>query len=916
MKRKEKIAPGPRGGFYLGLKMFGSGVKKQAMIETLRRAQAKNLSIEKARSFQDVLSPLDMKNSKLKDAAMKKQKIKRAGVANPKEVYEEIVEKWEKGNKNVQSAIEKLSVRATRFDKAKEADFVKAFETVSLSIDSFRVMLLRVFQLTFTDEEFEETCAIFDRHKNKSIDGNEFLVCFTLLGALAKSKRAEGIRKAEQMFKDKEKAVADERRARLLAKGEKKVDYEYSGEEKDSALTKYRAAAMKYDKAHPSSMGLSGFDEKFLSPTTFREIVKLTFGLVLDNKELGAIMDYVDPSRQGIVKSADFLKNFLRSGVEQRNEATLQQLKLSKEAERERLEHSEKLKADLEASKELAVDFSATDKEKANTMERLHEAAVKYDGSHPSARGLEGFATKLLKPGAFREMLKRTFNLIVDAKELGVLVNMFGDTSKKFIVSEKFLLYFKRVGIKGRQKIHSEQLERQRADNEARAKASRDKLEAQIKALETGFDPNNFKESDDKSMEKKMRAAALKFEKGGRGIPLESFNSKHMEPGVFRELAKRIFNMIFTLQELAACVKRFDNGQGKIDCALFMTAFGRMSFEEKNIAAAKRRELARAIETKLKDEGTNVRAENMKKLDENAIVKKFTDKDLESALAKLQKAAATLQAPSFDTKKMNPGLFKVMLKRTFNADLTPPEVTAVIQPYFDEKKNQVDVKPFILKFFSIHKEVKNTRRATMLQNNREMMLKQIEAAQAKADAHRLADLARLQFNSETRNGVTQKMRDASFSYACDSASFVKSLQLFKGPALTAHAFRDTFYRTFMIRFTMPEIGVIMDTLDSKLAEERMISGEKFLKAFFKLGRLQEKVLIGSMQESSVSPLDVLDEVANSEKMPPVESPNKSNDRKGDIKGKLASIKRDQDKPGFLSTFCGGRNPWKDRLESS
>jgi hypothetical protein len=216
------------------------------------------------------------------------------------------------------------------------------------------------------------------------------------------------------------------------------------------------------------------------------------------------------------------------------------------------------------------------------------------------------------------------------------------------------------------------------------------------------------------------------------------------------------------------------------------------------------------------------------------------------------------------------------------------------------------VKLFILKFFTMHKDVKNERRSTILQNNREVMMKALQEKKDKADAQRLEQLAKLQFNNETRKTLIEKLRDASFTYAVDNSSFIAPLQMMKGSALSAHTFRDIFYKTFMIRMTMPEIGVLIDVLDPKLAAEHLVSGDKFLKGFFKMASKQEKVLLGDATEASVAPLEILEEASRNEVLPVVVSPEKAAKK---------VIKRDKDgveKPGFLSSMCGGRNLWKEK----
>jgi hypothetical protein len=58
-------------------------------------------------------------------------------------------------------------------------------------------------------------------------------------------------------------------------------------------------------------------------------------------------------------------------------------------------------------------------------LDKIKEAALKYDKNHPAAVSLEGFDSKYLTPGAFRITLYRTFHVDLTDKELGSLVHMF-----------------------------------------------------------------------------------------------------------------------------------------------------------------------------------------------------------------------------------------------------------------------------------------------------------------------------------------------------------------------------------------------------------------------------------------------------------------------------------------------------------
>ena len=91
-----------------------------------------------------------------------------------------------------------------------------------------------------------------------------------------------------------------------------------------------------------------------------------------------------------------------------------------------------------------------------------------------------------------------------------------------------------------------------------------------------------------------------------------------------------------------------------------------------------------------------------------------------------------------------------------------------------------------------------------------------------------------------------------FIYFNHSGAFNEKLKLFKGAPKSATSFRSTFENIFLVKLSHPEIGSLMKTMDPELAANHMIDGNKFLLGFFKLARIQEKVLLGLLDESSVN----------------------------------------------------------------
>jgi hypothetical protein len=56
-------------------------------------------------------------------------------------------------------------------------------------------------------------------------------------------------------------------------------------------------------------------------------------------------------------------------------------------------------------------------------------------------------------------------------------------------------------------------------------------------------------------------------------VALDAFDSAFLTPGMFREVAKRTFNVVFSDKELAAMINLFNDGHGNLDNQRFLVAF-------------------------------------------------------------------------------------------------------------------------------------------------------------------------------------------------------------------------------------------------------------------------------------------------------------------------------------------------------
>ena len=134
------------------------------------------------------------------------------------------------------------------------------------------------------------------------------------------------------------------------------------------------------------------------------------------------------------------------------------------------------------------------------------------------------------------------------------------------------------------------------------------------------------------------------------------------------------------------------------------------------------------------------------------------------------------------------------------------------------------------------------------------------------------------------------------------------MKSFKGPAKGPTAFRNTFELVFLTKLSHAEVGVLMLAMDSRMSESQMIDGNKFLLGFFKLVRLQEKVLLGVITgnnlDITVFQQDICKTIPNKNKE--VETIKIEEDD-----GFFASRGKKEVKPIAMVTKIMGLNPWVD-----
>jgi Ca2+-binding EF-hand superfamily protein len=822
-------------------------------------------------------------------------------------------------------AINKLTVKAKHFSKARDGDLLKAFETSSLDHTNFRIMLKRVFNLDFTNKEWKEVINLFDRNNDGDVDGDEFLTVFSILKTLAMNRESEALKERTMLATRKANKAESMAETQRNAKSENVVNFNFKEESVVTATKKVHDAARKFDKSHPSSMNLSAFDVKFLTPGMFREVVKLTFGLVLNPKELGVVIKKYDPSNSGVITSAVFLTQFLRLGIELRAEEYQQQLNESRQAEAELKAFHERKIQDLARKADMGVDLDFCRADEKLAFDLLHEAAFKYDRGHPSAMSLDGFKPKHLAPGEFKDALKSTFKLLMTGKQLGSLVKHFGvdvDGSLK-VVSNKFVLYFVRHGIKARQSAASSQLEKQRNETKARE-------EEQVKLLEKAWRKSEFGVLDFEAgtvdaVEQKFRTAAQVYSKA-RGSSLEALEVSKLDAGVFQVMCRRLFDLKFSNTEMAAVLSMFpiEGESNFVDCPLFLNTFTKWSFEEKEKKRTEELRIMRELEALNRMHNDKVSSELGEVAERETVDFTFSEKDKKTAVRKLEIGASnfdrshpsSMSMDAFLVSKMSPATLKRMLKNVFLVDLTPKETGAVVRQFRlknsientdsdkDADSNDVNVHEFLLHFLAMSRKHKSNQRSARIESERNIQRRRQQEEKASEEKKNNDFSQRLKYTLKDSKLLEAHLKSMTLTYCADSASYLQHLQALKGPPTTAPAFRDIIYRVFSLRLSMPEVGSLMDVLDPVLAKEFMLDGAEFLRAFMRVSRLQEQVLLGERPPGSVTLKSFKRDGGSN--LPTVITKAPSSPKLGKQKTPGAG-------GGFLASLVGegGRNPWKD-----
>lgn len=305
-----------------------------------------------------------------------------------------------------------------------------------------------MFGIRITPPELGALMAYFDKEGEGVINCAEFLVQFFRTGVEERARRSQLWRRYDEKMIEKRRQAQLQKEQELEAKTNAKVQTDFTEEDFQSGISKLTEAAIKHDRNSTSAVGLGSFECESMPPLVFKEQLKRVFNIVLTPRELGALMAYFDKEDTGVINCAEFLIQFFRTGLEERNRLRALTLDMQRRKELKDNEIKEQKRLEILRKEATCVDFDFTEAEFDSGLARFITMCFRLDRRQFGSTTLKAFQVDQLKPSEFRELLKRTFNLKLNPPELGALVTLFDPKQTGFVSCPAFLHTFTQTRLR------------------------------------------------------------------------------------------------------------------------------------------------------------------------------------------------------------------------------------------------------------------------------------------------------------------------------------------------------------------------------------------------------------------------------------------------------------------------------------
>jgi len=382
----------------------------------------------------------------------------------------------------LESAKEKVRTKAAHYDRGRSGNFFS--DSKSLDPEEVRYILRFIFGIVLTNEEHAALMYMFDKDGDGVIDNAEFQLAFFRLAKEGKERMKHAQMERNKLLEEKRARHEDRLRATLLKRKQTKLcDFN------DADLARVQEQTAKvaelYDTTEGVGPGLKVF-EGGLTPSQFREQLRRSLDMKLDPAEFSALFHEVDKDGSGTVEGAEFKFEFLRlrrKGV----------LRAKKDFQEANVRISKRMR-DLESyclrrfnqNYQATVDKNYTEADTERVREMISKVAAHFDHrDYRNQINVRAFQARL-DATAFEEQLIRSFDIRLNPRELGALMDAVDLDRSGFVEGHEFWILFVKEGEKERERERQHELAmRQRREQsiqgflETRAKNIKKNMKAQ-----------------------------------------------------------------------------------------------------------------------------------------------------------------------------------------------------------------------------------------------------------------------------------------------------------------------------------------------------------------------------------------------------------------------------------------------------
>lgn len=573
-----------------------------------------------------------------------------------------------------------------------------------------------------------------------------------------------------------------------------------------------------------------------------RDMLKRGLNCKLTAAETSAAMGLFDTDGNGVCDGVEFILTFYRFRFEHSKKLLTDRIRAERKITAAARARLDKRREEFEHKSVVDINYDYSEEDRKRALDKITVAAFKYDRLMPGTVQLNAFDGAVMTPKVFKEQLKHVFNIKLDSKELGALMNYFDRDGDGCVNCAEFLVSFFRIGFEERAKfVKAERAKKKKIEEERIRKLKED--EESLAAKNSMKVSYAYSTSDKNSAFEKLRKAAKLYNSASPTAPsMKAFEGALMEPHVFKEQLRRVFNLKLTPPELGALMHAFDDdGDGTINCAEFTKNFSKMGFAEREMELKEYHEKQRMAEQARKERERRLKEEQDRK---NALQVnfEFSEEDFDSAIGKLTDAAwkydknmpGAVSLSAFQGMEMEPHVFKEQMKRVFNIILSPPELGALMS-YFDKNGDgRISCPEFIIQFIKVGFAEKSRRRQfwRRYDEKKKQQKKQEELKKQLMLEQKNALKVTYDFEEADFQSAIAKLTEAATKYDRTTAGSV-GLDAFEGEAMLPHVFKEQLKRVFNIRLTPPELGALMSYFDKD--RDGSVNCAEFLIQFFRTG---------------------------------------------------------------------------------